>query len=190
MPDVEAYTVDSTPADCVRFAVLGLQKQFDLVLSGINKGTNLGSDIEYSGTVGAVYEANLWKIPTIAFSTSGKSFASAAAHLDAIWDYVSRHKLMDAHCIYNINIPLEVKGIRITRQGGHYTSDKFISLKNDMYQASGICLYKKSQDYSVDTHAYHHGYVSITPLTTQRTQMQIFEALKGLNADGDRFWEA
>ena len=46
--DIEAYSVDSTPADCVRFAYLGLNRKFDLVLSGINQGMNLGNDIAYS----------------------------------------------------------------------------------------------------------------------------------------------
>lgn len=55
----EAYAVDSTPVDCVRFATLGLGIQFDLIFSGINKGYNLGEDILYSGTVGALFEASL-----------------------------------------------------------------------------------------------------------------------------------
>ena len=56
---IEAYSVDSTPADCVRVAVLGMKKQFDLVISGINCGPNLGADIHYSGTVAACFEAAL-----------------------------------------------------------------------------------------------------------------------------------
>ena len=51
---IEAYAVDSTPADCIRYAVLGLGRTFDLVISGINRGFNMGTDIMYSGTAGAV----------------------------------------------------------------------------------------------------------------------------------------
>jgi 5'-nucleotidase len=53
-PGVTVWAVDSSPADCVRFAVIGLGLQFDLVISGINRGLNIGSDIMYSGTVAAV----------------------------------------------------------------------------------------------------------------------------------------
>ena len=54
-PDVTAYSVDSTPADCVRYGVTSLGKKFHLVISGINRGYNLGADIVYSGTIGAVF---------------------------------------------------------------------------------------------------------------------------------------
>ena len=63
---IEAYSVDSTPADCVRIAVLGMKKKFDLVLSGINNGPNVGGDIRYSGTVGACFEANMQGIKAMA----------------------------------------------------------------------------------------------------------------------------
>ena len=56
-PDIEVWAVDSTPADCVRFAVNGLHRKFDTVYSGINRGINVGRDILYSGTVGAIFEA-------------------------------------------------------------------------------------------------------------------------------------
>ena len=57
IPGVRTVYVDSTPADCVRFAVLGRKEKFDLVISGINRGLNIGRDIIYSGTVAAVFEA-------------------------------------------------------------------------------------------------------------------------------------
>ena len=56
-PGLTGWTVDSTPADCVRFAILGLRKEFDLVISGVNRGYNIGTDQIYSGTVGAALEA-------------------------------------------------------------------------------------------------------------------------------------
>ena len=55
-PGISVWAVDSTPADCVRFAVLGQKMAFDLVLSGVNRGYNIGTDIMYSGTVSAVEE--------------------------------------------------------------------------------------------------------------------------------------
>ena len=55
MEGVTAYSMASTPADCVRFGFVGLNQTYDLVLSGINRGVNVGSDIVYSGTVGAIF---------------------------------------------------------------------------------------------------------------------------------------
>ena len=81
-PDITAYAVDSTPADCVRYAVLGRKWDFDLVISGINRGFNIGSDILYSGTVAAVCEANILGLPAIAISTSVPYYENAASHLD------------------------------------------------------------------------------------------------------------
>ena len=68
--DITALAVESTPADCVRFAILGLGLEFDLVISGINRGYNIGSDILYSGTVSAACEGVLLGVPAIALSTS------------------------------------------------------------------------------------------------------------------------
>ena len=79
-PDVEIYSLDSTPADCVRFAVLTSKEKgdedFDLVISGINRGFNLGNDIAYSGTCGAIFEAARHGINAIAFSSDGFSLSS------------------------------------------------------------------------------------------------------------------
>jgi len=69
-PGIDIYTVDSSPADCVRYAVLGMHKKFDLVISGINKGFNMGSDMLYSGTMAAATEAVLLGVKAIALSTS------------------------------------------------------------------------------------------------------------------------
>ena len=72
-PGIEAYTVDSAPADCVRYAVLGMGMEFDLVISGINRGLNIGIDTLYSGTAAAIFEAGCCGIPAIAFSTNPES---------------------------------------------------------------------------------------------------------------------
>ena len=116
---VEAYAVHSTPADCVRFAVLGLGKKFDLVLSGVNKGQNLGHDINYSGTAGAVIEAAMHGINGIAVSTSKKGLPTAVANFDRVYDYFIERDLFSYCKTYNVNFPTkEVLGIEITRQGG------------------------------------------------------------------------
>lgn len=171
------YTIDSTPADCVRFAVLGLEMQFDLVISGINRGFNMGTDMLYSGTVSAVREAGILGLPAIALSTSPEYYDKAIEHLDTVFDYVFGQKLLDVHSLYNINIPPKSKEVKITRQGGPYFSDSFKNVGGDMYTACGKCVYVKSDDLSIDTNAVMAGYISITPITINMTDRKIFEKL-------------
>ncbi len=176
--EVEACAVDSTPADCVRFALLGMREKFDLVISGINRGLNIGQDIIYSGTVAAIFEASCLGVPAIAFSTDPASFDTAAAYLDQIYDWMVEQDLLGVHSLYNINIPLEVKGgIRITRQGGPFYSDDFPHVGNDLYMPVGKMVYEDSHNDDLDTDAVQHGYISITPLTVDRTDWRVFERL-------------
>ena len=177
---IEAYTVDSTPADCVRYAVLGMKRRFDLVLSGINKGLNIGLDVMYSGTAGAIFEAAALDIPAIALSTDPKSFDPALSQLDMVYDFFVKNELMKKCSLYNVNFPLEFKGIRITRQGGPFYSDDFEHIGNDMFMPVGKCVYEDRGDFTLDTDASLHGYVSISPMTIVRTNMKVFEELLSL----------
>ena len=181
-PDINAYTVDSSPADCVRFAMEGMQLEFDLVISGINRGMNLGVDMLYSGTVGAVFEAACFGIPAIALSTEPGGFEEAMAALDEIKDFFIKHDLMKKNSLYNINIPIGHKGIRITRMGSRYFADDFLPQGNDMYLPTGKSVWKDNGDYTMDTNAALTGYISVLPLTLNRTNMDVFDELKELNA--------
>ena len=181
LEDVEVWTVDSTPADCVRFAVLGLKKQFDLVISGINKGYNIRTDALYSGTVAAVSEAGIIGLPAIALSTTPGYYEQAVKHLDMVWEYMQEHKLLEQHSLYNINIPEEPKGIRITRQGGPYFLETFQTLENDMYMPVGKPIQSVGTDLTLDTVAHRQGYISISPMTTDRTNHSLFRELEKLN---------
>lgn len=181
-PGITAYSVDSTPADCVRIAVLGMKMQFDLVISGINKGLNIGQDVIYSGTAGAIFEANALGIPAIAFSTSPTYYDHAARHLDEIYDYIHRNGLMEKCDLYNVNIPDDPVGYRITRQGGMYYSDNFGRLENDMFLPQGIDVFQSSNNMDLDTDAVLVGhYISISPLTLDRTNKTVYESLLELN---------
>ncbi len=182
-PDIAAYALDSTPADCVRFAVLGLKEKFDLVISGINRGLNVGQDIIYSGTVAAIFEARALGIPAIALSTSPDYYyEQALSHLDEVYDYVTDHKLLDICPLYNINIPSNPVGFRITRQGGPYYSDRFEDIGNDLYMPHGIDIFRESGTDLLDTDAVlvHH-LISITPLQIDRTHHETYHRLQHLN---------
>lgn len=176
--ETTVLAVDSTPADCVRYAVLGLEKPFDLVISGINKGLNIGTDTLYSGTVAAVQEAAILGIPAIALSTSPENYDSVIQYLDRVCDYILQNKLLEKHSLYNINIPSNPKEILITRLGGAYYSDSFIDIGDGRVQANGKCVYKDSGDLTLDTDAVMSGYISITPITINMTDMDVFKKLR------------
>lgn len=182
-PGVTAWAVDSTPADCVRLAVLGLHMEFDLVISGVNRGLNIGSDTMYSGTVGAASEAVNLGMKAIALSTPFEYYDHHATdHLDLVFDFVQRHHLLEQHNFYNINIPEAPKGIRITHQGGPYYSDDFPTVGDDLYQPMGKPVWEDRGDLSLDTDATLHGYISITPMTIDKTCKAVFEQLSGLSS--------
>ena len=175
MDGVEAYSMDSTPADCVRFGVMGLERKYDLILSGINKGVNVGVDLVYSGTVAAIFEAARLDTPGIAFSTFPNSQDEAAKYFDTVYDFITSNGLLSENLIYNVNIPDEVKGIHLTYQGSQYFSDKFVKGEGDMYDQVGeriddVC----PEDLCRDTVAIHKGYISVTPLLASRTNMEVF----------------
>lgn len=178
--DISAYTVDSTPADCVRYALLGAQAPCDLLISGINRGMNLGRDILYSGTVGAAFEAVTLGVKALAISTDFYGFDAAKANLDKICDYFLEHRLYEHADLYNVNVPNVVTGdIRITHQGGPFFADTFDHLENDMVQAVGRCVYEDRNDLTYDTDAVMHGHISIMPLTTDRTDWAVYRKLTG-----------
>ena len=176
--DIEAWAMDSTPADCVRFGIVGLKKEYDLVISGINKGFNLGHDIAYSGTVGAIMEAARLGVPAIAFSMDYEANAEdVIPNLSIAWNYMIENGLWKAGKLYNVNIPQTVEGICITRQGGMFYSDAFEKREGDFYIQVGDPIRNPELDLSVDTDAIWANHISISPLTHDRTDKEVFEKL-------------
>lgn len=175
----EAYAVYSTPADCVRFAVLGFGMKFDLVLSGVNKGQNLGHDINYSGTAGAVTEASMHGIRGVALSAGKKSLPNAIANFDKVYNYFIENHLFDVCKTYNVNFPSkEVRGIQLTRQGGVRFSDRYIPQGDGTYQPEAYVCFELTGNKDIDLDAIDQGYISVTPLTWSRTDYKVLEMLK------------
>ena len=179
-PGLPAITVDSSPADCVRYAVLGLKMQFDLVISGINRGFNMGRDIMYSGTAGGVFEAVSLGLKAVAISTSPEFYDRATEPLDQVLEFFKEHRLMDLCDLYNVNVVPDPKGIRITRQGGHFYSDDFIHEGNDMYMPHGKCVYVNHNDLTLDSDCVMSGFISIMPMTIDRADPAVYEKIKDL----------
>lgn len=175
--DIDAYSLDSTPADCVRFGVMGLKKQFDLVISGINRGYNLGVDIVYSGTVAAIFEAARLGVKGIAFSAEPSYYEAAAEQLPEIFDYIEKNELLTHGSWYNVNIPKDSRGIKITRQGGIFFTDRFVNTEGDIYIQEGEQAQIEAYDTSFDIDAMIENYTSVTPLLATRTDEQLYEKL-------------
>ena len=179
-PDIFAYTVDSTPADCVRFGVLGLNQTYDLIISGINRGYNLGDDIVYSGTCGAIFEGSRLNIKGLALSTDRDNLMNAPEALDEVWKFIQDNDLYAYNDLYNVNIPPEPTGIKITKQGGMFFCDCFLHCDGHMYVQSGEILKDSGTDPTTDINTMRRGEISITPLSATRTEMATFEKLKNL----------
>ena len=179
-PGLTVWSVDSTPADCVRIAVQGMEMRFDLVVSSVNRGFNMGADVMYSGTVAAASEAVNLGMNALALSTNPENYDQSTDALDTVWAYIQENDLFRHNRLYNVNMPASPKGIRITRQGGPYYSDDFPYIGNDLYKPMGKPIWEDSGDETLDTDATMAGYITITPMTIDRTNWDIFRKLNQL----------
>jgi 5'-nucleotidase len=180
-PGITVWSVDSTPADCVRIAVLGLNQKFDLVISGVNRGLNMGADIMYSGTVAAASEAVNLGMQAIALSTGFQNYENATVELDRVWAFFQKNKLLEKGNFYNVNIPEKPKGFKITRQGGPFYSDDFLPEENNMYRPKGKPVWEDQFDDRIDTDAVMHGYISVSPMTIVRSDSNLIAQLQDLS---------
>ncbi|MGX8729195.1 MAG: 5'/3'-nucleotidase SurE, partial [Lachnospiraceae bacterium] len=160
LPGIPAFAVDSTPADCILTAQNTLGLSFDIVFSGINRGYNLGWDIAYSGTCGAVFEAGQAGVPAIAFSTTSETFGGAYYHLDEVWSFIEENALLKKSLLWNINFPPKPEGIRLTYQSGPALPKSLAG--------------KLPEGLMSDREAIRKGLISVSPLTLARTD---FDAL-------------
>jgi 5'-nucleotidase len=182
-----AWSTTGTPADCVKLAVCELMPAPpDVVVSGINSGPNLGSDLLYSGTVAAAMEAAFMDIPAIAVSAKqDKRFVyETAAH------YIGEllGKLKDAprtaRGLININVPAlkkdEVKGAKLAELGLRLYKDSFDKRSDpngrDYYWLSGHAI-EDSESTSSDVYAVNQGYISVTPVVFNMTDFALFDKL-------------
>lgn len=176
---VRSYSVDASPADCVRFTVDKIGDDFDILFSGINNGFNLGHDIAYSGTCGAAFEANYCDIKAVAFSTDKGDIEKASGRLDEVWKHISDNGYLSVSTFLNVNIPAEMQGIKVTEQGGAFIRDHFVMTGDDMYKAQAYMKKDMSIGFDLryDTDAVLSGYCSVTPLSVNRTDREAFSKM-------------
>ena len=173
------FAVDGTPVDCVHIGLNGLlDNEPDMVISGINSGSNLGDDVLYSGTVGAALEGRRLAYPGVAVSLVGsdpKHYWTAGQVASAI---VSELKInpLPSRTILNVNVPdrplEDLHGYKITRLGYRARSHPVIRLNaSDDYRQYRIGTIGSAVDSGpgTDFSAVNEGYVSITPLRIDST---------------------
>lgn len=173
-PGVKTYGISGTPADCVLFAMYALNIQFDTVFSGVNRGYNLGDDIVYSGTVAAAEEALMKGKRAIAVSCRYNTF-EGLIHFDDVMEYILKHPLWNMNTIININIPVNAKGIKITHQAKSSYKSFFTQKEDGLYYSGVDVSIPHYDDPNGDLQTIDNGYISITPLTFNRTD---YETLK------------
>ncbi|CAL7961066.1 broad specificity 5'(3')-nucleotidase and polyphosphatase [Gammaproteobacteria bacterium] len=187
------YSVTGTPTDCVHLAVTGLlDMKFDMVVSGINAGANLGDDVIYSGTVAAASEGRTLGLPSIAVSLVGKdpqkNYETAATITRQIVERLKTHPLPPA-TILNVNVPdvaiEEIKGFELTRLGKRHPAQPAIKALDP--RGSPVYWIGASGDAEdagpgTDFCAIKEGNVSITPLQIDMTNYTAFDMIKSWTA--------
>lgn len=187
--DDRHYAVDGTPTDCI---LLGLQQIMrdtppDIVLSGINRGGNLGEDVTYSGTIAAAMEATLLNVPAIAFSQyfSGEmiNWTTAEKHLNDV-----TKALVEATwpkgVLINVNFPeQEAQGgarVRISTQGQRQIGDHIAERhdpRGEAYYWIGAILSDLPEDPNADLRVIEQGDISVTPISLDFTHYETHEKL-------------
>lgn len=183
------YSVTGTPADSAKLAIEELlPRKPDLVISGINQGPNLGTDIFYSGTVAAALEGPILGIPAIAASLdsfTSDDYTVAAEYVTNLALWVLKEGLPPG-TLLNINVPglprEEIKGVRVAKMGRRLYRDQWDKRKDPRgrtyYWLAGV-LADLTNDQDSDVVAVEQGYVSLTPLQLDLTRYELLDRLRG-----------
>lgn len=186
------FAVNGTPTDCVLLAlqqIIPASQKVDLVLSGINRGSNAGDDVTYSGTIAAAMEGTILHVPSIALSQECDDdhihWETAAQHAPAIIQ-----KLMACgwpeNDLMNVNfpdcLPNEVKGVRVCPQGKRLVNVALSPERRDQkgrpYFWIGGERENKAEKSGVDLEFLSAGYITVTPLCLDLTDYKTMEKLR------------
>ena len=182
------FAVKGTPADCVKIAVQELlDKKPDIILSGINLGSNTGINVLYSGTVSAAIEGTFLGIPSAALSLDTRKdadFSFAACFSRKVISYINNNKI-NRHTALNVNIPAvpenRIKGVSLTRQSLSIHREKYERRidprENEYYWLTGECS-PDENEVDTDTNLLMQNIITITPITYDLTCLNDLERLK------------
>lgn len=182
-------SVNGTPTDCVHLAVTGLLTEMpDMVVSGINEGSNLSDDVLYSGTVAAATEGRFLGLPAIAVSLAGHKcthYESAATIAKNLVLRLQSNPLPH-DTILNVNVPdlplAEIRGIQVTRLGTRHIAEptiKTVDPRGRKIYWIGQPGPEQDAGPGTDFYAVNQGYVSITPLHVDLTHYKVLDHLTG-----------
>ncbi len=184
------YSVSGTPTDCVHIALTGLlDRDPDMVISGINAGANLGDDVIYSGTVAAAMEGRFLGLPAIAvslvFNDRPEHYATAAEAVALLVDRLDKDPL-PADTILNINVPdlpfEKIRGFEVTRLGHRHRAEPVVKATDPrgrpMYWI-GPAGPEQDAGPGTDFDAIRRGYISITPIHVDLTRYQALDQVSG-----------
>ncbi len=183
------YAVSGTPADCIKMGIKNILKEKpDIVVSGINHGSNTAVSILYSGTVSAAREAAIMNIPSIAISITDhkpKYFSAAAKIASQLCKLVLNNGIRK-ETLLNVNVPNlpsnKIKGIKITKQGKSKWDDSYVeridTFGEKYYWLTGN-LVEVDTDLEIDQFAVKNDYASITPIHFDVTDYDSLSEIRG-----------
>lgn len=189
--NIKAYSITGTPADCVKVGLEALFKDvnIDLVLSGINNGPNLGTDVIYSGTVSAAIEGLVQNKPAIAisyneFNVKKETYKEVSKYVVKIVEDIKDKLDILEDCILNVNIPNgDVKGFKVTTLGERKyenVMEERFSPYGKRYFWIGGKVKELQQDKDSDIVCVEEGYISITPVNIDMTHLVKVTHLKDI----------
>lgn len=179
---VEVYALNGTPVDCVKFAIdhLLLSRKIDLIVSGINHGSNAGINVLYSGTMGAAIEGGMYAAAAIGFSNINHSHRTSMEaskyYAERIIGDVLRANPGVQTCL-NVNIPDlpldQIKGVRVVRQNRGHWVEEFFARKDprgrEYYWLTGNFVNTEPSAIDTDIAAINAGYVAVVPIQFDMT---------------------
>ena len=173
--NIVSYSISGTPVDCVKIAKL-MFKDFksDLVVAGINKGHNLGSDTLYSGTLSIACEASFFGDVAFAFSCFGlgeSDFINYSLLAEEIIEKL--YPVSNKGDIFNVNFPncnrKEINGIKMTSLGKQLYTDRYEKVSDDTYKLVGELISHNENSLDCDVEWIKKGFVTVTPILYNKT---------------------
>lgn len=188
---IEIYSCQGTPVDCVKLAINQLLegRQPDLLLSGVNHGSNSSSSVIYSGTMAVAMEGCVNQIPSVGFSLLSydpdADFTASAKIIEKVIENIFENGLEEGVCL-NVNIPYlpydQIKGIKICRQAKGLWKEEFVKRVDPhqgvYYWLTGYYLNLEEDSEDTDEHALADNYASIVPIHIDLTAYSAIQNLK------------
>lgn len=183
-----AYETDGTPSDCIKIAIGAIMKDLpEVVISGINHGPNMGTDVLYSGTVSAAMEGAIFNIPSIAISLADhkpQDFTCAVTFISKLLQNIKEIKFPE-RTLLNVNIPAlplsEIAGVEITKLGIRPYNDYFekrVDPRGKTYYWLAGEAIEENELPGTDVYAVRNNQISITPVTIHMTNEKMLPELK------------